>query len=1012
MIQYDFNLRDYWRILRKRKILIAFTMVSLGLFSFFFAIISSPVPLYKATASIKIDRSSQMSGLYGMMMPGFGWGQTGEDIQTQVAVLKSLHVVELAAKRLNLIPPNLTSEEIRGNPRYQQIILDLKKRTDAEQEGSSNLINISFTSEEPKFAQKIANTISLVYKDERVLEINRRTFEAKRFIEGQLKVIKEKLRDSEELVREFRAKNKLISLDAQVSSLLGQHTQTKTVYEKVQADKIKVQLVQRALDQAEVRPLTSSNSFYLDEASSLYKALNDKLVQMMLERDTLLLTYTDEYPVVRDLKKKIRETILTMKGQLTSQEKNLDKAIRDLRDKTEDLDNQIQALPEKGLELARLERNVKLNTEVYTLLEQKHQESLIKEAEKIEDVQVVRPALEPLIPINPPKTMETAFVGILLGLILGVVFAFIVETFDTSIGTIEEVEKFLGIPVLGVVPHVSSKEIRESLGDEFAGRMKDDMSERVSRLVSHFAPHSTLAESYRSLRTNLNFACREGDIKTIVFTSATPREGKTTTVVNLAITTAQAGVKVLLVEADLRRPVISGLFGIDQTPGLTDVLLGNYEFKKAVRTIEDIMMGRLNVDDILETPGIDNLNIIPSGTIPLNPSELINSKTLNDFVEWARAEYDVVLIDLPPVLAATDAAILSSKVDGIVLVYRVGRISRNALKRAKAQLDNVKANILGIILNGIRAEISSDFSSFDSDYYYYSEDEKRPRSLKDRAIAAAEAVRNSLFSLLRKKEKSEGEDRKEQQETRESFEMQQEGQSNKALKIALSILAALFLVSGILYQSGYITPKKLLFWRSSGKVVDKGSSVKKPIQEQLPETDPAGPEVKQPQSSPDAQAPVTPSKPEIQASTPAAPPGAAASAIPEKNPSEAAQPPGQKEVPKPEQKAAAAEGSDQAANTTLPGHNYTIQVKAYQDEGETRQLVTELGRKGLKPFRASVNIDGRGVWHRIYVGNFSTRKEAQQYIKQSGMGKLYPDCFVQKVSSIPEKTYRDQVGQE
>ncbi|MDD2672053.1 MAG: SPOR domain-containing protein, partial [Syntrophales bacterium] len=129
-------------------------------------------------------------------------------------------------------------------------------------------------------------------------------------------------------------------------------------------------------------------------------------------------------------------------------------------------------------------------------------------------------------------------------------------------------------------------------------------------------------------------------------------------------------------------------------------------------------------------------------------------------------------------------------------------------------------------------------------------------------------------------------------------------------------------------------------------------------------------------------------------------------------PAEAAQPPGQKEVPKPEQKAAAAEGSDQAANTTLPGHNYTIQVKAYQDEGETRQLVTELGRKGLKPFRASVNIDGRGVWHRIYVGNFSTRKEAQQYIKQSGMGKLYPDCFVQKVSSIPEKTYRDQVGQE
>ena len=998
MVQYDFNLRDYWRILRKRKILIAFTMVSLGLFSFFFAVMSSPVPLYKATASIKIDRSGSMSGLY-MMMPV--WSQSGEDIQTQVAVLKSFYVVELAAKRLNLIPPNLTSEEIRANSRYQQVILDLKKRTDAEQEGSSNLINISFTSEEPKFAQKLANTVAQVYKDERVLEINRRTFEAKKFIEEQLKVIRKKLQDSEEMVREFREKNKLISLDAQTSSMLGQFNQANAAYEKALADRIKLQSVKRALNQAEVKPLSSSNSFYLEEASSLYKSLNDKLVQTMLERDTLLLTYTDQYPQVLELRKKIRETINAMRAQLSSQEKILDKAIRDLREKTESLDSQIKGLPEKGLELARLERNVKLNTEVYTLLEQKHQESLIKEAEKIEDVQIVRPALEPLIPINPPKTMETAFVGILMGLILGVVFAFIVETFDTSIVTIEEVEKFLGIPVLGVVPHVSPKEIRDSLGEEFADRMQDDMGERVSRLVSHFAPHSTLAESYRALRTNLNFACREGDIKTIIFTSATPREGKTTTVVNLAITTAQAGTKVLLVEADLRRPVISSLFGIDQTPGLTDVLLGNYEFKKAVRTIEDIMMGRLNVDDILETPGIDNLHIIPSGTIPLNPSELINSKTINDFVEWARSEYDVILMDLPPVLAATDAAILSTKVDGIVLVYRVGKISRNALKRAKAQLDNVKANVLGIILNGIRAEISSDFSAFDGDYYYYHDDERGPRSLKNRALAAAAAVKNSLISVLKKRGKEEGEDK---EDDKEAEEVQHESRGAKALKIAVSVLAALLLLSGILYQSGYITPKKLLFWR-----LPAGSGgVKKTIQEQMPKPEPPKPDIRQPQSGPDAQAPAPLSRQE----TPEPASGTPGTAATEKNTPDAAPPAPPKEAPKPEQKAVPeTSGSDSPAPAGKPvppaqGRNYTIQVKAYKDEGDTKRLVAELDRKGLNPFWASAAIDGQGVWHRIFVGGFSTRKEALQYIKQSGLDKSYPDCFVQKISSIPEKTYK------
>ncbi|MFB3925662.1 MAG: AAA family ATPase [Syntrophales bacterium] len=951
MVQYDFNLREYWRILRKRKFMIVFTMLSLGIFSFFFAVMGTPTPVYKASASVKIDKTSPVTGLY---IQAVSWSPS-DDMQTQVAIIKSYYILELTAKRLGIIPGDVTSEEIRSNTRYQKVITNLKNRVESEQEGNSNIINISVTSEDPKFAQKTANTITQVFKDERILEINRRTYEAKKFIEDQLKIVKEKLKNSEETVRDFREKNKLVSLDAQTSSLLGQMTGIKAAYDKAVADRRRITEVKQVLSQAEHRPLSSNNSFHIDEASALYKNLNDRLVQLMLERDTLLLTYTDEYPQVAELKKKIHEIIVTMRAQLASQEKVLTETIRRLAEKTADLDSQIKGLPEKGLELARLERDVKLNTEVYTLLEQKHQEVLIKEAEKIEDVQIVRPALEPTIPINPPKIMETAVVGILMGLILGIVFAFIIETFDTSMGTIEEVEKFLGIPVLGVIPHIGTKEIRESLGEEYVQKIggKED---RITRLVAHFAPKSTLAESYRSLRTNLNFACREKNIKTIVFTSASPREGKTTTVVNLAITTAQTGAKVLLVEADLRRPVIAGFFGIDQTPGLTDVLLGNYEFGKAVKTIEDIMAGKLNIDDILETPGIDNLHIIPSGSIPLNPSELISSKSLNEFINWAKSEYDVVMMDLPPVLAATDAAIVSSRVDGVVIVYRVGKISRNALRRAKNQLDNVKAHVLGVILNGLRAEASADFSAFEREYYYYYHGGgEREKTLLGNILSRIERAKDSVKRLLQKKPGPEKdgseEDRQEERKSR--------------YKMIVSIVAAVLLVLGAFYQLGYF-PKNLFISHKAPTRVEKPAMEAGPLK-----------------------------KPAVE--SPAAPP-ALGKPEPPKETAERNADPGV------EQKAAGERAADAKAQASGQiADSFTIQIKAYRDIEDTKKLLASLTGKGLKPFWTSVDVPGQGLWYRIFVGQFATRKEAVNYIRQAGLNQSFPDCFVQKMTSLPDR---------
>lgn len=937
MVQYDFNLRDYYRILRKRRALIIFTMLSLGFFSLLFAITSTPTPLYKSTASIKVEKSSSVSGLY---VQTFSWSQT-DDMQTQVSVIKSYYILEIAAKRLKMIPASLSSDQVRVHPGHQAVIADLKKRVETEQEGNSNIINITVTSEDPKQAQEIANTIALVYKEERGLDINKRTFEAKKFIEDQLKIVKERLSSSEDAVRDYRERNDLISLDAQTGNLLSQISTLKASYEKTFQDHQRILNVKKTLNDAESRPLTSDNSFHVEEANPLYKSLNEKLVQLMLERDTFLITYTEEYPQVVEIKKKIHEIIVSMRAQLTAQEKALFKNLNDLRSRIAGCEEKIRELPEKGLELARLERDVKINTDVYTLLEQKYQEALIKEAEKIDDVQVVRPALESRIPINPPQTMQTAFVGLLMGLILGVVIAFLIETFDTSIGTIEEVENFLGIPVLGIIPHVSTKEIKDSLGEDYAGKLNEEIESRVTRLVSHFAPKSTLAESYRALRTNLGFSCRENDIKTLVFTSATPREGKTTSVINLAITTAQAGIKVLLIEADLRKPVVAKLFGIDQSPGLTEILLGNYDYKRAIRTIEDLMTGRLSVDDILSTPGMDNLHIMPSGSIPLNPAELLNSKTINTLIAWAKAQYDLVLIDLPPVLAATDAAVLGSNVDGVVIVYRVGKISRNALKRAKIQLDNVKAKIVGVVLNGLKAETSGDYSGFEKDYYYYQTDGSVHRSLPEKATARFALWRDSFLLLL--KEKIRLRLKKESADSEKGRKRPQRSKKKSVVKVATLIVALALLIAGIFYERAHLF--------SAGSRAGKQPA---PAQLNRPETGAIKNSIR-----------VSSVQKKISSEVPAP-----------KLPSDA--------------------GTSQ--NAKQPVGSYVIKVKSCPNLKEAKRIAADFAKKGVETYWMSVEKKNKEKWYRVYIGAFDTRAEADNYVKRTNLLQSYPGFDVQKIT--------------
>jgi Mrp family chromosome partitioning ATPase len=241
-------------------------------------------------------------------------------------------------------------------------------------------------------------------------------------------------------------------------------------------------------------------------------------------------------------------------------------------------------------------------------------------------------------------------------------------------------------------------------------------------LVSHSMPKSVVAESYRSLRTNAIFVATEKNIKSIMITSSSMHEGKTTTAINLALTLAQIGKRVLLMDVDFRNPAIHHYFGLEKDPGLSDVILGNNTWKEVGRSIADIMMGEIKVDDIMANPGMDNLNIITSGTPPAHPAEFLNSPVVANLITEISELYDFVILDAPPVMPVADPIILGNKVDGVFIVYKVGVISRYALKRAKLLLENVGAKVLGTILNDFKPESNPDF--YHGTYYQYARKEE------------------------------------------------------------------------------------------------------------------------------------------------------------------------------------------------------------------------------------------------------------------------------------------------
>lgn len=466
--------------------------------------------------------------------------------------------------------------------------------------------------------------------------------------------------------------------------------------EKNQQARTARQFIEDQLTQLEARLKKAEEQLrgYGDRAGDLRlsEPIQNKITELQLEKTALLQKYTEKHPKIIQIVQQIK-----------------------------DLAAQPMNFSGDEIEYGRLVREVEANKKIYSMLKEKLEEARISEAQKISDVSLVDPAALPTTPVEPNKRMG-ALIGVLLGLAMGIVLAFLLETVDPSIGTIEDVENVIKLHVLGVVPSIKAElegqkqgwweSLKKKLN--ISSHARDQESDRYTRLFVHHEPSSLVAEAFRNIQANLKIDPQTN--KVFLVTSSGPGEGKTTSLINLGLTCAQSGLKTLLISSDLRRPTIARAFGLKKEMGLREYLEGALDYKTTVKNVSDMALGEMGFDEIVKFPGIENISIIPSGDPPSNPAAILVSQKVPDLIAAARKDFDLVIFDSPPILPIADASILAPWVDHVILVYEIGKTARQALMRAKIQIESTGAKIAGVILNNIKPQ--SEAVMFSYPYYY------------------------------------------------------------------------------------------------------------------------------------------------------------------------------------------------------------------------------------------------------------------------------------------------------
>jgi len=754
------SLQDYIAIIYRGRWIIIAAFLAVMISTIYFTFTAQPV--YEASATVLIKEEGSMQQ---QIFDVGSFMKKETMINNQVEILKSRTLAEMVIKRLqeSVFADSLgvigAGPERKGFSIKGIIASVLGKKGESDKASLNNLvknfresvitvvpkrdtdiIELKAVAGRPFEASLIANTWMQAFRDLDISESRSEVSGVRQFLQEQLETVQKELAHSEEALKTYKEKEGVTALDAETEQLIKNLADFESLYRSAQTD---LQANEKRLANLKEQLGESKKNFLSTNLSSpVIEELQKQMAQLIadiaayrqqLESSNLFADKDNQNKLkeredrlsgiqkkIVEEKKKIIEsgmgtlnpmaisenlvtTILTIETENTA----IKARTRELKSIVARYNKRLNKLPEKSLKLARLKREATVNNSIFMMLRTKYEENRIAEAGQIGSIRIVDKASPPENPIKPKKKMNL-ILGFFLGLGLGLGIVFTMEYIDTSLKTVEEVEK-RGITVLGSVPLISPKNLQHSVVNGSNGEAK----QIKSRLITHFEPKSPVSEAYRTFRTNVQYIQVDKPVKGVVITSAGPGEGKSTTAANLAIAFAQMGAKTLIVDTDLRRPVQHGIFGVERGEGFTNVLYGKIELKNAVRDTE-----------------VENLWLLTAGVIPPNPSELLGSEVMGDFIKKVSKEYDMVIYDSPPVIAVTDAAVLSARLDGVILVVKSGTTKNDALSRAEILLGNVNATFFGVLVNGIDVDRMYGSYYYYYHYYYYGDGDKKKKKIR------------------------------------------------------------------------------------------------------------------------------------------------------------------------------------------------------------------------------------------------------------------------------------------
>jgi capsular exopolysaccharide synthesis family protein len=566
-------------------------------------------------------------------------------------------------------------------------------------------MEIHFTSTDPQLAATAVNTLAATYVEQNFKTKFESTMQASDWLSKQLVDLQMKVETSQEKLVRYQKEHEILGMDEKQNITTEKLDELNKEMTAAESDRMQKEAVYRQTqsndpDAIAAAIISESTGGANGAPSGLLDRLREQQANLRIQVAELSTQFGPSYPKVAQLNSQLKELDRQLQSETNKGVDHLKglylAALQRetmLRGSFEKQKQEANKLNESAIEYSILKRDLDSNRTLYEGLLEKLKEAGVTAGLRSNNFRIIDAARVPTSPSEPniPRNLSFALV---LGVISGLGLAFLLENMDNTVRTPEQAQAISALPSLGMIPLGSKSGNHGPTGK----RLALTASKEVVETVTQVRPQSQMAESYRALRTSLLLSNLGAPPKVIMVTSARPQEGKTTTSINTAIVLAQKGVRVLLIDADLRRPSVHRTLGITgPRSGLSNVLTGSASVQQT----------------IVPSPVLPNLFIMPAGTPPPNPAELLASSNMRDLIADLRPQFDHIVIDTPPTLSVTDAVVLSPRADATILVIRSGQTTKQALRRARDILMQVNAHVAGVLLNAV------DLTS--PDYYYYYE---------------------------------------------------------------------------------------------------------------------------------------------------------------------------------------------------------------------------------------------------------------------------------------------------